>query len=436
MCIQRVEHGLVELDNFFENTPLISSIVAAVDLIAKAILFCISNQTINEHVYLKHLADKSYEECFWRLIPIIGPLVISNIRLRDMALQKAHYFQNELNNNLQPDPIPTPTVSEEDQKSVSSITFTPNGIHAPTVTFEQVLSTYEPMYTPNANRQNLLSYSASLNFQNHAKTARIYYNARQLDVEDALRIVFQREPTNIAMGRKQYNADALEQLFGYRNSVYRALAKKKDYSFFSDLPNTVSVYSETWMWKRPGVIDSNINIACLSVPAPALDTPLQPHYRYYVSEDGQLDKAKYEEEMAFLFKTIERAVRDNKETAFNNKGIKRLVLCKFGQGAFLGALSSSDRKIANDAFDNAYNNFLFRMRNNVEIFMCKQDIVETAQDGDLIVNAWDPHSAPGNGNDSDKSFDGAMGMASGILLTQTAWLNEHLRNRDSLVPVV
>ncbi|MFV0339736.1 MAG: hypothetical protein ACK5MA_03770, partial [Parachlamydiaceae bacterium] len=60
------------------------------------------------------------------------------------------------------------------------------------------------------------------------------------------------------------------------------------------------------------------------------------------------------------------------------------------------------------------------------------DIVDTAQEGDLIVNAWDPHSAPGNGNDGDRSFDGAMGRGSGILATQTSWLNPTLKSKEAL----
>jgi hypothetical protein len=63
------------------------------------------------------------------------------------------------------------------------------------------------------------------------------------------------------------------------------------------------------------------------------------------------------------------------------------------------------------------------------------DIIETAHEGDLIINAWDPHSAPGNGNDADGSFDGSMGKGSGILLTQTSWLNKTLRSTSSLVAI-
>lgn len=194
--------------------------------------------------------------------------------------------------------------------------------------------------------------------------------------------------------------------------------------------------------------------------------------------------------MHFLFNMIERSLRDNIGTAFNNKGIKRLVLCKLGQSAFLGAPSSSDSAAANAIFQEEMRVFLDRIQGlNIPVVMSEHkdpnaeqrkreaeralgeamsyrprrhdpndresedqapqapqyqdwhehmiygDIIETSREGDLIINAWDPHSAPGNGNDAGKSFDGAMGKGSGILLTQTSWLNDRLRHLDCAVAV-
>jgi hypothetical protein len=141
-------------------------------------------------------------------------------------------------------------------------------------------------------------------------------------------------------------------------------------------------------------------------------------------------------------------VRDHRESAFGNKGIKRLVLSRFGQGAFLEALTPADRAIAQKAYRNELSKFLSDIADlNIEVVMSEYkhpgadiwhakmiigDIIQTAREGDLIINAWDPHSAPGNGNDADRSFDGAMGKSSGILLTQTGWLNETLRSKECL----
>ena len=342
-------------------------------------------------------------------------------------------------------------ISDQAQKLLSTNATVKVGAAAsPKVGFSQVLEAYDPHFSPRANLSNLQAYSQSSDYPRHAKTARIYYNSSQLAEEDALKIIFQREPTNIAMGPDQYDKEKLQTLFNYRVGVYKdAGAVTMDGSSFKARPNTAAVYSETYIWDPPGAKNKK-EIACLSLPAPALDSKNQPHYAYYMGK-GTLDEARYEQEIEFLFKVIEKAVRDNHETAFEHKGIKRLILSRFGQGAFLGALPPNDRATAQNAYKKQLKMFLNRMKDlKLEIAMSEYsnpgadkwldqvvigDIIKTAREGDLIVNAWDPHSAPGNGNDADASFDGATGKGSGILLTQTSWLNETLRSKASLVAV-
>ncbi len=311
----------------------------------------------------------------------------------------------------------------------------------------QVLEVYNESYIPKANLENLKKYSTSADFQRHAKTARIYYNSGQLSQEDALRVIFQREPTNIDM-KSLYPEEKLKATFNYTHSVYiDKEAKKENGSLFKDLPNTACVYSETYLWNPPGR-DSKVQVAILSLPAPALDMTDQPHHLYYVKE-GKLDIGKYEEEMKFLFKVIEQAVRDNIKTAFGGKGIKRLVLNRFGQSNFLKSLSYDDKDVAHGIFKAQMNEFLKRIEElkldnvlseygNIKGWhpnVMAGDIVKNVRDGDLIINPWDPHSAPGNGNDMDRSFDGVIGKSTAILLTQTSWLNETLKDRGSLVAV-
>ncbi|MBA3815299.1 MAG: hypothetical protein H0X29_02035 [Parachlamydiaceae bacterium] len=316
------------------------------------------------------------------------------------------------------------------------------------VELSAVLKAYSQTYMPHANQKNLLEYGKSRDYKRHAQSARIYYNANQLAEEDALKVIFQREPTNIAMGPNQYNIKNLEGLFGYSTGVFNDIdAKKLDGSSYKELPNTACVYSETYLWNPPGG-KNKIEVACLSLPAPALDSVNQPHYSYYM-HSGKLDAKKYEQEINFLFQTIEKVSRDNLTAAFGGKGVKRLILSRFGQGAFLGALSANDRDLARNTYKQQMAIFLDRTKDlELEILMSEYvhpgddvwhnkmligDIIKTAQEGDLIINAWDPHSAPGNGNDADHSFDGAMGKGTGILLTQTSWLNKVLRNSNSLV---
>lgn len=314
----------------------------------------------------------------------------------------------------------------------------------PKPTLPQVLNTYKSWFAPQANVMNLRHYVQSQDFERHARTAKIYYNKETLSINDALRIVFQREPTNIAMGDNQYKRGALQKLFGYTHGAYNEphLAKENG-ELFRNLPNTAAVYSETFLWNVPGN-DGKQEIACLSIPAPALDSPRQPNYNYYVV-NGSLDSTKYRKEIHFLFQIIEKAVRDHSGSAFQGKGLKRVILSKLGQGAFLGALSLEDRQAANTIFVDELKAFLKTMGDlKIPIGICHAeewedflvfppDILHIAQEGDLIVNAWDPHSAPGNGNDNDPSFDGALGKGSGILPTQTSWLNHTLRSRESVV---
>ncbi len=336
------------------------------------------------------------------------------------------------------------------QQQAQKTLFNPGQSHSPTVDLQAVLSAYNPAYIPRLNRANLESYSQSEAYRRHAKTACIYFNADQLSTEEALTVIFRREPTNIGMGPNQYHTNQLQALFGYTKSVYNdTTVRKSNNEPFSHLPNTAAVYAETTLWNPPGG-QNQIEIACLSLPAPALDSTQQPHYAYYVQQ-GSLNPKKYTMEMTFLFKTIEKALRDHKGTAFENKGIKRLVLCRFGQGAFLSALNNESRMVAHQIYKTQLAIFLLAIADTgLQVVMSEYtdphgdvwhsdmiigDIVETAREGDLIVNAWDPHSAPGNGNDADRSFDGAMGRGSGILLTQTAWLNETLRKPESAIAV-
>jgi len=316
----------------------------------------------------------------------------------------------------------------------------------------KVLDVYNQNFRPNLNRQNLEKYLQSKDFKRHANTARIYFNLNQMSPDDALRVIAQREPTNIGMRSEQYDQSKLFDLFGYKTSVFNdPEARNTDRRSFNSDPNTAAVYSETYLWNPPGGPNKK-EIACLSLPAPALDSKQQPHYHYY-SPNGLFDDEKYTNEIGFLFRIIEKALRDNKDTAFNKAGIKRLVLSRFGQGNFLAALDSCDRSRAQDIFKENLGAFLERIQDlqtsGLAVVLCEYgplpdgvlpkelevvqgDIIQKAEAGDLIINPWDPHSAPGNGNDGDRSFDGAMGKASGILLTQTAWFNDKLKTIQAL----
>lgn len=336
---------------------------------------------------------------------------------------------------------------------------------------EAVFDIYKHGYAPTANRSCLSSYIQTPDFERHAATAKVYYNKHQLSLQDAAQVAFQREPVNIAMGQ-HYDKEKLSSfIFSKGFSAHTESAfndsglKKSDGTSFKDLPCTVSIYSETYLWSQPGVDSSKKEICCLSVPAPALDSSSQPHYAYYM-KGGSLDQDKYNNEIEVLANMVVATAIENKNTAFQGTGIKRLVIPLYGQGAFLAALDYDDRGAANKLFyanlvaeikkhakklegmeivmseygsgrnDEMQSSFVEPLKDmGLKVGIINGDILQTAKEGDMIVNAWDPHSAPGNGNDADRSFDGAMGKGTAIGLTQLPWINPYISKKSDGTPV-
>jgi hypothetical protein len=330
---------------------------------------------------------------------------------------------------------------------------------------KELFALYNNGYAPTANRANLEAYIQSQDFVNHASSAKVYFNGSQLAVEDAKAAIYRREPVNIEM-EQLYDKGLLkgfaQQQLGieYECSAYNdKVLKKANGESFSALPNTVAVYSETFLWSTPGDEGSKKKVACLSLPAPALDTDQQPHYAYYMSS-GELNQQHYRQEMAFLASCVVKAAIDNQDSF----EMRRVIIPRYGQSAFINALSPKDRQLAHQIYyetlSEALNKYAKELADvdvriieyvqqsgegervkreieenfrkcGCEVGVIIADILEVAQDGDLIVNAWDPHSMPGNGNDGDRSLDGVMGMGTAIGLTQAPHLNAHLRTEGA-----
>ena len=163
---------------------------------------------------------------------------------------------------------------------------------------------YNPYYAPQANRACLDTYYTGNDFIKHCNTARCYYNGAQMEAEDAMQVMHRREPTNIAMNRnipkipknkdvpmkitydkaklKAFSRSQFGKDYEHEVSAYSdPTLKKKDGKAFNELPNTACCYAETYLWEKPGDYQSKKEIACLSIPAPPLDTNQQPHYSYY-----------------------------------------------------------------------------------------------------------------------------------------------------------
>lgn len=320
-------------------------------------------------------------------------------------------------------------------------------------------------YAPRRNECNLRIYIENGEFEKQAETAVVYYDESFLNQEDAQVIASQREPVNIEMAR-HYDKEKLARLAGFQVSAFcddTQWTTKGE--VFKAHPNSVCIYSETYLWPVPGEAIRK-EVAVLSLPAPALDTPTQPHWDYYMDQ-GVLNVQKYRQEMGKLAQIAVRAAIDHKSKAFRGQGLKRLVFCRYGQGNFLNAVNDEkDRRAARLSF---YDSLVSELQSHVkelekvEIVLSSYDLVyneeienlfirplqkfglhvgcingdikANARDHDLIYNAWDPHSAPGNGNDGDFSFDGQMGRSTAIGLTQNPFFNPLLLSKARYRPL-
>ena len=57
------------------------------------------------------------------------------------------------------------------------------------------------------------------------------------------------------------------------------------------------------------------------------------------------------------------------------------------------------------------------------------------QEGNHVINAWDPHSGPGNGLNKDFSLDGWVGRYSAILLLGWGLFNPELFNEERYIEI-
>lgn len=308
---------------------------------------------------------------------------------------------------------------------------------------------YNSRYRTNLNFKNLAAYIESPEFVAHQRSTKVYVG-HNLSPDQAKLMANQREPVNIAQGRG-YNLPRAEKLLGYSTSFFETQGRNLDSNA------VVSVYSKTFLWDPPG---GNIKkeVAVLSVYAPALDSPQQPRFNHYIDgqpkeENNRLNVAAYRAHMQEVAMTIVQAAIDNKDST------RRVVIPLVGQSAFVSTLSGQGKQQAMQIFVETMAEALKQNAQALQglpiviseysgqkgvqaaqniaaisrmpVGSILGDIKTQSREGDLIVNAWDPHSAPGNGNDGDNSFDGQIGRSTGVLLTQTNWFNSQMNDEGA-----
>lgn len=256
----------------------------------------------------------------------------------------------------------------------------------------------------------------------YLKSTVCYYDKgnKKEEVEQLLTL---REPVNINM-IQLYHEDLLMDYFGYKKSVYD-----------SNSPN-IAVYCYTPI--KIKTIKSNIHV--LNVIGVALDNMKQPDFIRIV-EKG---RDEYIKMVCLVFKKI--------KYCFMTKNFKRLVLHGFGLGnyaKYATMLGIDVHKVFQVAFNEIFADINPKwgkeiVFNNIDIIVdypvIHQDKYldalilkyrkENQLEHTLFINAWDPFSMIGNGNEMDDSLDGYFGRISAMSILGWPITNKQLSYQE------
>ncbi len=277
----------------------------------------------------------------------------------------------------------------------------------------------------NITQKEVKAYLNSNKYDTHCNSIKVYsgYGENKQAQDLLVKIdLLMRDSVNIGMSTPNKN----------KSTSFISTFTNKDNIITMSQPPALS--SQT-MFKLKR--DQFANVFVLSLSAPPLDTNKQPTYARFVTSE-QLNAAEYKKEMERLADIFTKDLVDRFQS---RAGIKRVFIPGLGQGAFLDTLSNDEKIIARNifttAFINAVNKIKKTTRDKLTFLYSKEFsqhnikenyIVPTSiQNGDYIINAWDPHSQYGNGNVTDRSLDGVVGGTSFGFFANSPLSNNCLR---------
>ena len=236
----------------------------------------------------------------------------------------------------------------------------------------------------------------------------IFYH-KEDTLEDVKRVALEREPCNIAM-RRLYDTDAMARRFGWKFGAYNETS-----------PN-IAVYCNATVYTPERKF---FNVHVLNVIGCALDSPRQPDVQRY----------KTKEDIIGFYRSMWRLALE---------AIKFLKKSKFqiynvGGGAFAGKYGNF---FTAEIFEAAFLPLVPEFEAaGIQIlgydFQQKKfnggfipgSLNEPTQDMEntVYVNAWDPWSLIGNGNEMDNSLDGWWGRCSNMAVLGWPKTNPYLK---------
>ena len=258
-------------------------------------------------------------------------------------------------------------------------------------------------------------------WDNHAFTnTKVYYMKYDL-LDDVQQMITQREPCNIGM-KRLYDEKMLQKEFGWMYGAYERSTSN------ALMPN-IAVYCYATVL-RPL---KTIRVHVINLVGYAFDTPDQPDYTYFYGK--QNDKTKLIQKYHDMWK---KALAAAKDLRVDNK-INKLRIFNVGGGAFAGPFYGT---FIESIFEPAFLPLLHEFKHigvevvgydsinhrfeNVFIPNLLDDPGEDV-DHTLYVNAWDPWSLIGNGNERDRSLDGYWGRCSNMAVLGWTVTNPYIQ---------
>jgi hypothetical protein len=286
---------------------------------------------------------------------------------------------------------------------------------------EKLFDTYNSGYEPpkfilNIPKNKLIKYM---------KSTIIYYEKD----EDKI-LSFTREPVNIEMNR-YYNLEKMYEYFGYEKS------------FYNEKSSNIAIFTKTPI----DITEMDINV--LNIIGVALDSRKQ--YDYI-----RLNKIKNIDKRIFEYENMVRSFFIKIKKCFLDNNFELLFLSAVGLGNFsilCPSLNIDHNKIFNKIFieifedinekiilwcfsDNLLN--IINNKNNMKtcnlylddllLYIYKNNKKYYTYDINkiLFINAYDPYSIVGNGNNNDNSLDGYFGRISAMSILCWPFTNPYI----------
>ncbi len=236
-------------------------------------------------------------------------------------------------------------------------------------------------------------------------TVKVFYH-QQDSLVDVKKLMTEREPCNIGM-KRLYNQKELESIMGYSQGAYRNSTNEKR------MPN-IAVYTYATIYRPTGFVNAHV----VNLIGAAFDHADQPDFKYFQEKPFSAIVDFYRN-MWFLALAAAEA-----------SSCKQILLYNVGGGAFAGPFYNRFRE---DIFEPAMKPLLplFEKKGITPVgydwsshTFTSPGIPECLDELDLnntlFVNAWDPWTLIGNGNEGDRSLDGYWGRISNMAVL--GWL--------------